>query len=75
MREYGMSNNEIAKKKKFDLRKVDKLIGKNIEEQKEKDLLKQQVIDMTADGKTALEISKDLNISVRTIRRIRAKLQ
>lgn len=73
MRQDGMSNNEIAKKKKFDLRKVDRLIGKNMEKQEEKELLKWQVTHMTAEGMTASEISRSLSISISTVRRIRAK--
>lgn len=75
MRQDGMSNNEIAKKKKFDLRKVDRLIGKNMEKQEEKELLKWQVTHMTAEGMTASEISRSLSISISTVRRIRAKAQ
>lgn len=75
MRQDGMSNNEIAKKKKFDLRKVDRLIGKNMEKQEEKELLKWQVTHMTAEGMTASEISRSLGISISTVRRIRAKAQ
>lgn len=58
----------------FDLRKVDGLIGKNEEKVKEKEQLKQQVMDMIADGKTASEISRALDISVST-RRIRAEFK
>jgi len=75
MRQDGMSNNEIAKKKKFDLRKVDRLIGKNMEKQEEKELLKWQVTHMTAEGMTASEISRSLSVSISTVRRIRAKAQ
>lgn len=75
MRQDGMSNNEIAKKKKFDLRKVDRLIGKNMEKQEEKELLKWQVTHMTAEGMTASEIGRSLSISISTVRRIRAKAQ
>lgn len=75
MRQSGMSNNEIARQKNFDLRKVNRLIGKNEERAKEKEQLKQQVMDMTAGGKTASEISRDLDISVSTVRRIRAERQ
>lgn len=75
MRQDGMSNNEIAKKKKFDLRKVDRLIGKNMKKQEEKELLKWQVTYMTAEGMTASEISRSLSISISTVRRIRAKAQ
>lgn len=75
MRQNGMSNNEIAKNRKFDLRKVDKLIGKNTEKQNERNLLRQQVLGMTANGITATEISRDLNVSISTVRRIRAKMQ
>ena len=69
MRQLGMSNNQIAKKKHVDTRKVDRLIGKNAE----KELLKQRVVDMTAKGKSASKISKELGVSVSTVRRIRAK--
>ena len=75
MRQDGMSNNEIAKKKKFDLRKVDRLIGKNMEKQEEKELLKWQVTHMTAEGMTASEISRSLSVSISTVRKIRAKAQ
>lgn len=75
MRQDGMSNNEIAKKKKFDLRKVDRLIGKNMKKQEEKELLKWQVTHMTAEGMTASEISRSLSISISTVRRIREKAQ
>lgn len=75
MRQNGMSNNEIAKKKHFDLRRVDKLIGKNTKKSVDKDLLKQKVINMTKDSKTASEISKDLGISVSTVRRIRSEMR
>ncbi len=75
MRQDGMSNNGIAKKKKLDLRRVDKLIGKNTEKAEKREVLKQQVIDMTEAGETASEISKDLGISISTVRRIRAKGQ
>ncbi len=75
MRQDGMSNNRIAKKKKLDLRRVDKLIGKNTEKAEKREFLKQQVIDMTEAGGTASEISKNLDISISTVRRIRAKGQ
>lgn len=72
MKQDGMSNNEIAKKKKVDLRKVDKMVGKD---QNKKQKQRELVADMTANGKTASEISEELGISVRTVRRIRAKIQ
>lgn len=75
MRQNGMSNNEIAKKRHFDLRKVDRLIGKNEGKLGEKVLLRRQVMDMTADGKSASKISRDLGISVSTVRRIRAEMR
>ena len=75
MRQLGMSNNQIAKKKHVDPRKVDRLIGKNTEKEAEREMLKQRVIDMTAKGKSASKISKELGVSVSTVRRIRAKAQ
>lgn len=75
MRQLGMSNNQIAKKKNVDTRKVDRLIGKNTEKETERELLKQRVIDMTVNGKSASKISKELGVSVSTVRRIRAKAQ
>ena len=75
MRQLGMSNNQIAKNKNIDTRKVDRLIGKNTEKAVERELLKQKVIDMTAYGKSASKISEELGISVSTVRRIRAKAQ
>ena len=75
MRQLGMSNNQIAKKKHVDTRKVDRLIGKNTEKETERELLKQRVIDMTVNGKSASKISKELGVSVSTVRRIRAKAQ
>lgn len=75
MRHGGMSNNEIAKKKKFDLRKVDRLIGKDMEKAKAKDDLKQQVKDMTGNGMSVSEISKVLGIPTRKVQRIRAQMQ
>lgn len=75
MRQLGMSNNQIAKKKNVDTRKVDRLIGKNTEKEAERELLKQKVVDMTANGKSASKISKELGVSVSTVRRIRAKAQ
>lgn len=74
MRQTGMSNNEIAKKKNYDLRKVDRLIGKDMERAVKKALLKQQVADMTSNGKSASKISEELGVSVRTVRRIRAEV-
>ena len=59
MRQLGMSNNQIAKKKSVDTRKVDRLIGKNTEKEAERALLKQKVADMTANGKSASSISED----------------
>lgn len=73
MRQLGMSNNQIAKKKHVDTRKVDRLIGKNTEKEAERELLKQKIVDMTAKGKSASKISKELGVSVSTVRRIRAK--
>ena len=75
MRQLGMSNNQIAKKKHVDTRKVDRLIGKNTEKEAERELLKQRAIDMTVNGKSASKISKELGVSVSTVRRIRAKTQ
>lgn len=75
MRQGGMSNHEIAKQKHFDLRKVDRLIGKEEDRAKEKEMLMQQVMDMTANGITASEISKELGVSVSTVRRIRVKMR
>ena len=75
MRQLGMSNNQIAKKKNVDLRKVDRLIGKNTEKEAERELLKQKVADMTANGKSASKISKELGVSVSTVRRIRAEVK
>ncbi len=75
MRQIGMSNNQIAKKNNVDLRKVDRLIGKNTEKETERALLKQKVADMTANGKSASKISKELGVSVSTVRRIRAEVK
>lgn len=75
MRQLGMSNNQIAKKKNIDTRKVDRLIGKNIQKEAERVLLKQKVADMTANGKSASTISKELGVSVSTVRRIRAEVK
>ena len=75
MRQLGMSNNQIAKKKHVDTRKVDRLIGKNTEKEAERELLKQKIVEMTANGKSASKISKELGVSVSTVRRIRAKTQ
>lgn len=73
MRQLGMSNNQIAKKKNVDLRKVDRLIGKNTQKEAERELLKQKVADMTANGKSASGISEELGVSISTVRRIRAE--
>ena len=54
---------------------MDRLIGKNTEKEAERELLKQRAIDMTAKGKSASKISKELGVSVSTVRRIRAKAQ
>lgn len=75
MRQLGMSNNQIAKKKSVDTRKVDRLIGKNTEKEAERALLKQKVADMTANGKSASSISEELGVSVSTVRRIRAEVK
>jgi len=75
MRQNGMSNNEIAKKKNFGLRKVDRLIGKDMEKAKAKDDLKQRVKDMTGNGMSVSEISKALGIPTRKVQRIRAQMQ
>lgn len=75
MRQNGMSNYAMTKKKKISLRRVNRLIGEDTQKSKEKDLLKQRVMGMTADGRTSSEISKDLGISERTVRRIRAEMQ
>lgn len=75
MRQLGMSNNQIAKKKHVDTRKVDRLIGKNTEKEAERELLKQKVEEMTANGKSASKISEELGVSVSTVRRIRAEVK
>ncbi len=75
MRQLGMSNNQIAKKKHVDTRKVDRLIGKNTEKEAERELLKQKIVEMTKNGEFASKISKELGVSVSTVRRIRAKEQ
>lgn len=75
MRQLGMSNNQIAKKKNVDPRKVDRLIGKNTEKEAERELLKQRVVEMTKNGEFASKISEELGVSVSTVRRIRAKAQ
>lgn len=75
MRQLGMSNNQIAKKKHVDLRKVDRLIGKNTEKEAERETLEHRVVEMTENGEFASKISKELGVSVSTVRRIRAKAQ
>lgn len=75
MRQLGMSNNQIAKKKHVDSRKVDRLIGKNTEKEAERETLEQRVVEMTKNGEFASKISKELGVSVSTVRRIRAKAQ
>lgn len=75
MRQLGMSNNQIAKKKHVDTRKVDRLIGKNTEREAERETLEQRVVEMTENGEFASKISKELGVSVSTVRRIRAKAQ
>lgn len=75
MRQLGMSNNQIAKKKNVDTRKVDRLIGKNTEKEAERELLKQKVADMTANGEFASRISEELGVSISTVRRIRAEVK
>ncbi len=75
MRQSGMSNYAITKKKKISLCRVNKLIGKDTKKYEEKELLKLRVMNMTADGRTSSEISKELGISERTVRRIRAETQ
>ncbi len=75
MRQSGMSNYAITKKKKISLCRVNKLIGKDTKKYEEKELLKLRVMNMTADGRTSSEISKELGISERTVRRIRAEIQ
>ena len=49
MRQLGMSNNQIAKKKHVDTRKVDRLIGKNTEKRSGKRAAKAE--DSRNDGK------------------------
>ena len=75
MRQLGMSNNQIAKKKNVDTRKVDRLIGKNTEKEAERELLKQKIVEMTANGEFASKISKELGVSISTVRRIRAEVK
>lgn len=75
MRQSGMSNYAITKKKKISLCRVNKLIGKDTKKHEEKELLKLRVMNMTEDGRTSSEISKELGISERTVRRIRAEIQ
>ncbi len=75
MRQSGMSNYAITKKKKISLCRVNKLIGKDTKKYEEKELLKLRVMNMTADGRTSSEISRELGISERTVRRIRAEIQ
>ena len=75
MRQLGMSNNQIAKKKHVDLRKVDRLIGKNTEKEAERELLKQKIVEMTTNGEFASKISKELGVSISTVRRIRTEVK
>lgn len=70
MRNQGMSNKQIADCKGWYLKKVTRLIGKDIKSS----TLEEQIEKYVNDGKTVSEISELLNISISKVYRIKKKL-
>lgn len=70
MRNQGMSNKQIADSKGWYLKKVTRLIGKEVKSSG----LEEQIEKYLNNGKTASEISDILNISISKVYRIKKKL-
>lgn len=67
LRDNGLTNREIAEKMQMDIRKVDRLIGKDNKKQE----LEKKIKEMLSENKTVKEICNILNASESKVRRIK----
>ncbi len=70
LRKNGLNNKKIAELKQMDVRKIERLIGKDFQKQD----LDNKITTMLLESKTISEICKELSVSESKVRRLRKNL-